>query len=290
MLQLVVNGLLLGGLYAVVAMGFTLQYGVMNVLNVAHGAFIMLGAYATYWAFVYLRLDPFLGAVLAGVVLYFIGYLTQRILINRVISTGIFMVMLLTFGLDMVVTNAGLLAWSADYRAINPPYAGTRIELGSVAVPVIRLGVLVAAGALTGGLFLFMNRTMLGRAIQAVALNKYAAELVGIDLNRIFQIAFGLGSALAGVAGGLLATVYTFSPQLGAAWVTKAFVITVLGGLGNMTGAILGAIVLGLAEVLGAQIIGPSYSQLVGFVLMVVILVVRPQGLVGKRFFAEVQL
>lgn len=290
MLQLVINGVLLGGLYAVVAMGFTIQYGVMNILNVAHGGFIMLGAYVTYWAFHLLGIDPFLGAFLAGAVLYGVGYLTQRFLIEHVAAASIFMIMLLTFGLDMLITNGALLAWSADYRTINPSYAGTRFDIGGSVVPTTRLGVLVVACGLTAALYFYINKTNTGLAIQAVALNKYAAELVGLDLNRVYRLAFSLGSALAGVAGGLLAAVYAFSPLLGGVWLTKAFVITVLGGLGNMTGAILGALFLGLSEVIGAEIMGPSYSTLVGFVLMVAILVLRPQGLVGKRFFAEVRV
>lgn len=290
MLQLLINGVLLGGLYAVVAMGFTIQYGVMNVLNVAHGGFIMLGAYVTYWAYQFGGIDPFVGACISGVVLYGVGYVTQRFLIGQVPVASIFMIMLLTFGLDMVITNGALLAWSADYRTINPFYAGIRIEIGDAVIPVTRLGVLLAACVLTGGLWLYINNTKQGLAIQAVALDKYAARLVGLDLDKIYRLAFALGSGLAGAAGGLLAVVYAFSPQLGGAWLTKAFVVTVLGGLGNMTGAILGALVLGLSEVIGAEILGPSYSALVGFILMVVIMVIRPQGLVGKKFFAEVRI
>jgi branched-chain amino acid transport system permease protein len=288
-LQSLVNGILLGGVYACVGLGFSLVWGVTNVINLAHGVMIALGAYVTFWAYQGLGLDPFLSVPLAMLVVGLLGYAIQRYLVNLVVRTGVFMTLILTFGIQLVLIDSALFLFSGDYRAVTPSYGGTGLDLGPVVVPYVRLGIFAIGLGLTWGLHLFMTRTRTGNAIRATALNRDAAQLVGVDIGRIYAVTFAIGAALAGAAGALLSTLYTITPVMGQPLLGKAFVIACLGGLGTMWGSLIGGLILGLAETVGAATIGPAYQQALSFGLLVVILVVRPEGIVGQRFFAEVK-
>src|SRR5665213_343872 len=287
MIQTIINGILLGGIYACIGVAFSLLYGVMNLLNLAHGSLIMIGGYISFFAFQKLGLDPFLSLPLSMGVLFVIGYAMQSIVINRVIDANIFMVMILTFGLDLLLINVALLLWSADYRTITPGYASFRFQIGPIVIPFLRLAVFLTALMLTGGLALFMRRTTLGQAIQATALDRYAARLVGINVMHIYAITFAISSALAGAAGTLLAMVLPIYPEIGGPLTIKAFIIAVLGGLGGFYGALVGGIILGVAELLGAYILGATYQVGIGVAILLLVLIVRPQGIMGKRFFSE---
>jgi branched-chain amino acid transport system permease protein len=287
--QSLVNGLLLGGVYACVGLGFSLVWGVTNVINLAHGAMITLGAYVTFWAYRGLHLDPFLSLPLAMAAMGCLGYAIQRYLVNFVVRSGVFMTLILTFGVQLVLVDSALFLFSADYRAVTPSYGGTGLDLGSVVIPYVRVAIFVIGLLLTGLLHLFMTRTRTGNAIRATALNKDAAQLVGVDIGRIYAITFAIGAALAGAAGSLLSTLFTITPVMGQPLLGKAFVIACLGGLGTMWGSLIGGLILGLAETAGAATIGPAYQQAISFGLLVLILVVRPEGIVGKKFFAEVK-
>lgn len=287
--QSLVNGLLLGGVYACVGIGFSLVWGVTNVINLAHGALIMLGAYVTFWAYRGLGLDPFLSLPLAMVVLGALGYAIQRYLVNFVVKSGVFMTLILTFGVQLILIDTALLLFSGDYRAVTPSYSGAGFEAGPVVLPYIRLAIFGVGLLLTLGLHLFMTRTRTGNAIRATALNKDAALLVGVDIGRIYAVTYALGAALAGAAGALLSTLYTITPVMGQPLLGKAFVIACLGGLGTMWGSLVGGLILGIAETAGASIIGPAYQQAISFGLLVLILVIRPEGIVGKKFYAEVK-
>jgi branched-chain amino acid transport system permease protein len=286
LLQAVINGLLLGGIYAVVALGFSLVWGVMNVINVSHGAFVMLGAFATYWLFVLFGLDPFVGAPLAMVALFVVGYAIQKYVINLVVRAPIYMTLILTFGLDLLIVNLGLIAWSADFRSVNTAYAGQGLVLGSLVIPYARAGTLLLALLASAALFAFMDRTRTGNAIRATRMDLEAAEGVGVRIDRIYALTFAIGAALAGLAGGLISATLPITPIMGLTYTGKAFVVTALGGLGNMGGALVGGIVLGLAETLGATLFGPGYQDAIGYVLLVLILVVRPAGLLGRAYYA----
>lgn len=288
-LQSFVNGLLLGGVYGCVGLGFSLVWGVTNVINLAHGAMIMLGAYVAFWAFRGLGLDPFLALPLAVVALGALGYAVQHYLVNFVVRSGVFMTLILTFGLQLVLIDAALFAFTGDYRAVTPSYSGSGVELGPVVVPYVRVAIFVVSLLLTWSLHLFMTRTRTGNAIRATALNKDAAQLVGVNIGRIYAITFALGAGMAGAAGTLLSTLYTITPVMGQPMLGKAFVIACLGGLGTMWGSLIGGIVLGLAETVGAGLIGASFQQAISFGLLVLILVIRPEGIAGKKFFAEVK-
>jgi branched-chain amino acid transport system permease protein len=287
-LQTVINGILLGGLYACIGVAFSLLYGVMNLLNLAHGSLIMIGGYISFFAFQRLGLDPFVSLPISMGGLFVIGYAVQRFVINRVIDANVFMVMILTFGLDLILINAALLLWSADYRTINPGYGGLSIQLGTVVIPALRFAVFLMALLLTGGLALFMARTETGQAIQATALDRYAARLVGIDVMKIYALTFAISSALAGAAGTLLALVLPIYPEMGGALTIKAFIISVLGGLGGLYGALVGGIILGVVELAGGYILGPTYQVALGLMILLLVLMFRPQGLLGKKFFSEV--
>ncbi len=288
MSQLLVNAILTGGLYSAIAMGFSILYGVMNVLNIAHGAFCMFGAYICYVMFTAFNIDPFLALPFCGLGLFILGFVFFRYFFARIISAGIFIGMVITYGFNMFLENSAILIWSPNYRGVLPSYAGKSFLVWGISIPYIRLGILLASCLISVLLFIFMKYSRTGKSINAVALNKYAAGLVGINVNLIYNLTFAIGAALAGIGGGLLAGIYSIYPQMGSSLLLKSFVVAVLGGLGNTSGVLIGGMVLALCEVLGAQILGPNYLQFVGFFLMVVILSVRPQGILGKKFYASV--
>ncbi|MCZ6665762.1 MAG: branched-chain amino acid ABC transporter permease [Gammaproteobacteria bacterium] len=282
LVQILINGILLGGLYACMAIGFSLIWGVMNIINLAHGSMIVLGAYITYLITTHTGIDPFLTLPAAGAVLFLLGYALQKHLINRVVQASIFMTLILTFGLDMVMINVNLALFTADVRSITPSYANLAFQMGTIRVPYTRLGVFVLALALTGALYVFLKRTKVGRAIQATSQDPRAAQIVGIDTERIYAITFGVGACMAGLAGSLVAVIYTFSPVVGDSFTMKSFVIVVLGGLGSIPGAIFAGVFLGVAENLVSGLWDPGYTDAVSFALLVLVLVLRRKGFLGR--------
>lgn len=287
LMQVLVNGILLGGLYACMAIGFSVIWGVMNLINLAHGSMIVLGAYITYFITTQTGIDPFLTIPISGAGLFVLGFLLQKYLLNFVVHASVFMTLILTFGLDMVMINVNLALFTADIRSITTSYAGLGFQIGEIKLPYTRLGVFILALALTCALYLFMQRTRIGRAIRATAQNVRAARVLGIDTKRIYAVTFGIGACMAGAAGSLMAVVYAFSPVVGASFTMKSFVIVVLGGLGSMQGAIVAGIILGVAENLVSGLLDPGYSDAISFILLVLILVLRPRGLFGKQVIAE---
>ena len=288
-LQSLINGLLLGGVYACVGIGFSLVWGVANVINLTHGALIMWAAYVTFWAYRLGGMDPFLSIPLAMAATAALGYVIQRYLVNYVVKIGVFMTLILTFGLQLVLIDSALFAFTGDYRSVTPSYAGAGFEVGGAIIPYIRIAIFGVGLLLTWLLHLFMTHTKTGNAIRATALNKEAAQLVGVNIGQIYAITFALGAALAGAAGAMLSTLFAVTPVMGNPMLGKSFVIACLGGLGNMWGSLVGGLVLGIAETVGAGLIGPAYQQAISFSLLVLILAIRPEGIVGKRFFAEVK-
>jgi branched-chain amino acid transport system permease protein len=286
--QVIANGLLLGAIYAAVGMGFSLTWGVLNIINIAHGAMVMLGAYVTWWLFTSLGVDPFLSLPPSMGAMFVLGYLLQRFLINRVIPYGVFMTLVLTFGISLILIDLALFAFTGDYRSVTPGYAGAGFNLGGVVLPYQRLGVFVVSLSLVAALNSVLSSTKLGRAIRATALNRQAAQLSGVDISAIYAITFGIGAAMAGAAGSLLSTTQTISPVMGDTYIGKSFVIATLGGLGTVQGALVGGLLLGLAESLGSALVGPSYQVAIGYAILVLVLIFRPEGVMGRRFFAEI--
>jgi len=280
--QILINGILLGGLYAVMALGLALVWGVLNIVNLAHGAFIMLGAYVSWHLYTYAHIDPFLGLTITAVVMFCVGYALQRGILNLVVRAPMFNTLLITFGLEVVLTYLAQLAFSADFRTINPPYAGHSIFLGPVVVPMVRLMAFGVAIVLTVAMWLFLLHTRLGRAIRATAQNLVAARLYGVEPRHLYAMTFGIGIALAGAAGGLYGTVSQINPYIGATLTAKSFAISIIGGLDNPLGVIVGGLFLGIIESLTALYIGPTFADVASFGVLVLVLIVRPSGLLGK--------
>ena len=287
-LQNIINGLLLGGLYAGVALGFSLVWGVMNVINLAHGAFIMVGAYITFWIYYYFKLDPFLTIPFSMIFTFFLGFLIQKYVINLVVKAQVFMVFILTFGIEIFLMNLTNLICTANFRSVTPSYAGMGFEIGGILIPYIRLGICLIALLLTYLLNLFLNKTKTGNAIKATSLDKEAAQMVGVNIGKIYTVTFGLSAALAGGAGSLMVMIVAISPYMGG-YTFKAALITCLGGLGSIPGVIAGGLVVGLAETMGSHFISPGYKEFIGFVLLIFILILRPEGIMGKKFFAVIK-
>ena len=285
-LQATVYGLLQGGLLALVAVGFSLVWGVMNVVNLAHGAFVILGAYIGWGMHQEFGLDPFLGMFVSAAVLFALGYVTQRLLINLVVNGPIFITLLLTFGLELVMVQGMNLAFSADFRSIETSYAGESLALGSVRVPVGRLLAFALAVAITFLLVALVTRTRTGVSIMATGMDRGAARLMGIRARHVYALTFGIATALAGMAGTMIGTVGTFSPAAAGSFTLMSFVVAVLGGLGNMYGALAGGLVIGLVQAWGGQYLPGTWVNALAFLVLIIVLVVRPTGLVGKAFYA----
>lgn len=283
--QVLINALVLGCLYACIAIGFSLVWGVLNVINLIHGSFIVLGAYLAWGLYQSLHISPWYVLVLAAPLFFVIGYMIQRVILNRVITAPVLVTLTLTFGLDLILNNAMIYYFKADYRklTLTPPMGS--ISLFDVVVPVDRLIATAAALALTGVLYLILRRLRVGRAIVAVRLDRDAATLMGVNVNSIYAIAFGLGTALAGCAGVLMALIFPISPLTSTAYLGKAFVVCVLGGLGSVSGALAGGILLALIEGVGSTLIGPAHATTLSFALLIVFLILRPQGLLGRKGF-----
>lgn len=284
-LQFLINGLLLGGLYGLVTVGFSLVWGVTSVVNIAHSSFITLGAYGAWLLFTGLGLGPFVSLPIVMAVMFVLGFLIQHQIINRVIRHGLVMTLIITFGIDLILTNAALLAFSADYRAVKLPYGAEGLTLGGVQIPYLRLAVFVLAIAITALLATFLSKTRPGRAIRATALNQEAALLMGVSIDKVYATTYGVAAAIAGAAGVLISTLYSFGPEIGRGFLTRCFVITVLGGLGSLPGAIIGGILLGLIESTTTVTFGAGYTEVMAFTVLVAILAFRPQGLLGRRFY-----
>lgn len=274
--QILLNGILLGGLYGLMALGMGLVWGVLNIVNLAHGAFIMMGGYVVYFLYTLAGIDPFAALPIAMLGMFLFGFAVQYGILNFIVRSALLNTLLITFGLDVVLTYLAQLLFSADLRAINPPYAGANISIGEVTIPLVRVGVFGVATLLALGLWLLLRMTGLGRAIRATSQNLVAARLYGVDPRLLYAVTFGLGAALAGAAGGLFGLVSQISPYVGATLTAKSFVIAIIGGLQNPLGAIVGGMVIGIAEALCALYLSPTMVDIISFGLLVLILVSRP--------------
>lgn len=282
--QLVILGLLAGGVYVAVGVGFGLVWGVLNIVNLAHGALVIIGGYITWQLFTRLGLDPFLTLPVDAVLLFVLGYALQRGVINRIIRAPLLFTFLLTFGLNLVIVNILLLIFGSDFRSVTPWYSGQGFEFGSIVIPYVRLMSLGAAFLLAAGLAFLLNRSRIGLAIGAIAADRDAAQLVGIDLRHAYAVTYGLGAACAGVAGGLIALIQAITPTAGEPYTLQAFVVVILGGLGRVSATVVGGLAFGLVEAFGQSIPGSGsvFTNAIAFGLLVIVLMTRPQGLMGR--------
>ena len=285
-LQATIYGLLQGGLLALVAVGFSLVWGVMNIVNLAHGSFVILGAYVAWELNSLLGLDPFLGMFVSAAALFVLGYALQRFLVNLVVNAPIFVTLLLTFGLDLLLVQGMNIAFSADYRSISTSYASNSLGIGDIRVPYGRLLAFALATMVTLALVALVGRTRTGLSITATGMDRGAARLMGIRARHVYALTFAIAAALAGMAGAMVATVGTFQPSDASSYTLLAFVIAVLDGLGNMYGAMAGGLVIGLVEAWSGQYLPGTWVNAIAFLALVLVLVFRPSGLVGKAYYS----
>ena len=282
-IQILLNGLLLGGLYALIAVGFSLVWGVLNVINILHGTFIVLGSYIAYFAHLYFGIHPFASVIISGSVLFCLGYVIQAGIINRVVAAPVLMTLTLTFGLDLLLNNAMLIAFTADYRKLILTDSLGSYDLWGLILPLNRVAGVGLAALLTFGLYRLLRDSNIGRAIVAVRMDREAATLMGVRVNRINAVTFALGALMAGAAGSIFSIIYPISPINSGLFLGKAFVICILGGLGSVPGAMIGGIALGVIESYGALFFGPEHSTTLAFVILIALLIFRPTGIIGRK-------
>ena len=279
--QAVVNGLLIGGIYALVSIGVTLIFGVVKIVNFAQGEFVMIGMYISFYLATSFGIDPLVSLVISMPALFVVGVLLQHLLIRRVLGLGDMPQIFLTFALSLLLVNLALLLFTANYRTVQTSYSETAIHLGTLYVPVAKLIAFAVAMALSGLLWAFLHATDIGKAMRAAAQNRDVAMLMGINPDRVFCVAVGVALALAGAAGSLLMPFYPAYPLVGQVFVLMAFVAVVLGTLGNITGALIASLMMGVAESLGVQFVGADSGLIVVFAMLLLTLAVRPSGLFG---------
>ena len=282
-LQACVNGLLMGGFYSLMGMGQNIIFGVMKIVNFCHGEMLMVGMYLTFILYTFFGIDPYLAVPMVAAVMFVLGAGIQHTLITPSLGTKSFTNLLfLTVGLGLLLSNGALVIFGSEYRSIRTAYSQTYIPMGPVTISLPRMisfGVLIVV---TIALFAFLKYTTVGKPIRAVSQNPVGAEVVGIDVKKIYLLTYGLGVALAGTAGALLTQFYTIFPTAGASFGFRALIVVVVGGLGSIPGAFLAGIFLGLLETMSALFISPSYSDLIVFMTFIVILVVR-QTVIARR-------
>ena len=281
-LQSLLNGILLGGIYAACAAGFSLAFGVMGIVNLSHGDFVMLGAFVTYWLFFLLGWDPFLTLPLTLTILFILGYFLQKLTLNRLTGAPPIMSYLLTFGLHLVLSGLALRAWTADYRTLNTVYTGLNFNLLGLILPYSRVATFLLAMVLILGLSFLLYRTEVGRAIRATAQDGEMARLMGVRIFRIYAFTFAVSVAITGLAGSLIAQTFVIYPQMGLPFTITAFWVVVLGGLGYVPGTLLGGLILGIFESLSTTYLTAGLSMALTFFLLLIMLLVRPGGILGK--------
>jgi branched-chain amino acid transport system permease protein len=281
--QLLVSTVLLGGIYALIAVGLTLIFGIMRVVNFAHGEFLMLGMYLAFWAFTLWSLDPYFVLFVSIPVFFVVGLVTYVLVMKGVIHASHNVQIFTTVGLSTLLQNAALVAWTGDFRFVRPWHSSVVIRIAGTAFNLSQVVAFVIAVALTIGLFAFMKWTHSGRVMRATAQDGDAATLMGIDTDRVYRISFAIGIACVGAAGVLVSPLYSVYPTAGLQFVLLSYVVVVLGGLGDMVGALLGSLIVAAVEVVGSYVFGSAWKEVLYFVLFIAVLVFRPAGLFGQR-------
>lgn len=281
--QTVVQGLLLGGVYALAASGLTLVFGVMNVINVAHGALLILAAYITWQLWLHAGIDPLLAILITTPAMFALGWLLYQLTIRRIRNAPASMSVLLTFAIALVIEGSVGLAWKGVFRSVTPGYFDRSFKVGSIYVPEARLYACATAAVVLAALWLVLTRSWLGRAIRASSQNAQGAMLMGIDTAAVAAFAFAIGVATTGAGGSLISVLYPFFPASHYQWISRLLGIIVLGGMGSLAGATLGALLIGVGETLTTAYVAPQWQTAVAYVVIFVVLLVRPRGLLGSR-------
>jgi branched-chain amino acid transport system permease protein len=285
--QTLADGLVLGGIYALAAVGFSLIFGVLHVINLSHGILVLMGAYLALILSTGLRIDPLLTMPLVMIGLFCVGYVYQRFLIQRAVDRASVNSMLLTFGVALMLQNAMIWLFSPDMKSITPSYAFASFKLGPVNFDAVRVSALAASLVLLSLLALFLKFSALGRVIRATAQQTMAAQLCGVNVRHVYALTFAVSAAFAGAAGIVIGIILPFSPADEGNWTLNAFVVVVLGGVGSPAGALIGGLLLGIVNTLTAQYVGPAFPNVTMFLLLVLLLLVRPHGLLGNAFAAS---
>jgi len=281
--QLIMSGLLLGGVYALVSVGLVLIFGVLEIFNFAHGEFLMLGMYAGYWLFYLFGFDPYVSLLIIIPLFFFLGFVVQRIIFQPLLNASPLDQVFATMGLSLIIQNAALYLWKADYRTVRTAYSTTTIKIGQISINFPRL---VAFAIALGGIFLlfiFLKKTYIGKAIRALAQQKRAAMLMGVNIYRTYQIAFSIGIVCVGIAGTILVPIYYVFPSIGTLFGLTAFVVVILGGYNSLPGALVGGLIIGLVETFSGFFISPHLKQLIYFAIFILLLLIKPTGLFGRK-------
>jgi branched-chain amino acid transport system permease protein len=282
LLQTILSGVLIGLVYALVAVGLTLIFGVMDIVNFAHGEFLMLGMYASFWGFALWKLDPLFTLPLTALLLFGVGAALYRVVIRRITDAPMLSQIFTTFGLMILFRGLAQYFWSPDFRSVDQSVLTGKVAFAGLQFGLPQVVAALGAVATSGAVWWFLRATRLGAALEATAADKEAAALMGIDAQKMFALAWGLGAACAGVAGALLSTTFPIFPEVGASFILFAFVLVALGGFGSVAGAFWAGILVGVVEVVGGFLWDPAYKLVLVLSLYLLVVWLRPQGLMGK--------
>ncbi len=281
--QSLLNGLLIGGVYSLVAIGLTVIFGVMKIINFAHGALMMLGMYATYWIATLLQLNVYVTIVFVLPLLFLVGVLFQKFLISPIMNAPGHNQLFLTLGVMLFLQNMAVFLWTPDFRILKTSYANINYYIGDISISLVHVLAFLMALLFSGLLYIILHKTDLGRAIRAASEEPVGSQLMGINIKRIYWITFGIGSACAGVAGTAITPFFPIYPYVGDIFVLTAYVVVVLGGMGSVFGAFVGGLIIGMADSIGAMILPGSMKSVLSFVIFIMILLFRPTGLFGRH-------
>jgi len=283
-LQALVSGILIGGVYGLLTLGLTLVFGVIKVVNFAQCSFMMIGMYVTFWCFKLFDINPYISLLVSIPILFLLGYIIEHFLINHILDALHQAQLLLTFGILLIIENGANFLWGTRSRTVEVTLSNAIISVGSINVPVLRLITFAFAFFLAISLFLFLKKTDVGKAIRAASDDRRSAELMGINVRRIYNIAFGIGCACAGAAGSLIIPFFHATPYIGDVFLLTIFVVVVLGGLGSFFGALIGGIIIGVAESFGVTFIpGGTTGHIIPFIIFILVILLKPSGLFGAK-------
>jgi branched-chain amino acid transport system permease protein len=282
LLQTLASGLLIGLIYALVAIGLTMIFGVMDIVNFSHGEFLMFGMYSSFWLYALYALDPMFTLPLTALLLFALGVMIYKLVISKITNAPMLSQIFATFGLMILFRGIAQFFWKPDFRTIGASSVSGNISLFGIQIGMPQVAAGIGAILVTTGIYLFLTKTRAGAALEATAADKEAARLMGIDSQKMFALAWGIGAACAGVAGGLLSTFFPIFPDVGANFILIAFVVVNLGGFGSVVGALIAGVLVGVIEVMGGLLLGPQYKLAIVLSLFLAVLMFRPQGLMGK--------
>jgi branched-chain amino acid transport system permease protein len=281
-MQTLASGVLIGLIYALVAIGLTMIFGVMDIINFSHGEFLMFGMYSSFWLFVLFALDPIFTLPLTTLFLFALGVLVYKMVISKIINAPMVSQLFTTFGLMLLFRGIAQFLWKPDFRTIQQSSVSGTMTIAGVQIGQPQVVAGIGAILVTMGVYLFLTKTKAGAALEATAADKDAARLMGIDSQKMFALAWGIGAACAGIAGALLSTFFPIFPEVGANFILIAFVVVNLGGFGSIVGALIAGVLVGVIEVMGGFLLGPQYKLAIVLLLFLAVLMFRPQGLMGK--------